>query len=252
MFTSLLLLVALVQPAQAADVTVAGHRGVFTGEALNWESDYALTYSGSDDDDVLRFAVPLPANAAVVLTNPDSAVLLNENGAVYGIRLPHQTAWAHIEVHQTAVAGETLLAAPLAEGTAVQRVVLDHAAFQPDPGLGVRRGLNGMRQVGVTQGDRRGIDRALGVVVHPGHPPLYLVADTRLTDLGGLRGELQPQGAVTAATPVVIGLSFAALLGLLAISLRLLRKLSEAEAVDAYVRQEFVRSTKELDPPGNF
>lgn len=233
----------------ASPVVTAGHHGTWAADTLSWESTFVLDPTGEAR---VALAVPLPPGARVTGASPAAAVPeYDATGAIVALVLDHAVGRETVTVTQPAAPGPIVLRAPLAEGSAVQRVTLTGAEFVPDPGLGVDRRLTDARQAGVSRAQRREVSKALGRA-RPADRPMYVVADVRVRDAGGLAGTLAPSGRREAAAASVIGVAFAGVIGALLLARKILARRLEAEAVDAYIAREFVgvdQKAKGAAPP---
>jgi hypothetical protein len=234
------LLIGAALAASPATVATAGHHGTWTGEGLTWESTFVMADMPLGGGRI-ELAVPLPGDVQVTSGRPARVVpVYDENGEIVALDVEGFASREIVTLVQPAEAGELALHAPLAVGEAVQRVTLDGATFEPDPGVGVERRIADARQSGVSRKEKRRVDKELGRA-RPSDHPMYVVADTRVKDAGGLVGELVPSGQNQGLVAGAIGAAFVATLAGLALLRRFLAKMAEAEEVDAYIKKEFVR-----------
>jgi hypothetical protein len=226
-------------------VSSAAHEGRFTGQDIEWESTLLLDHPHGVETEVM-LAVPLPASAEVVGGEPRAAeAVRDETGAIVALEVPSSPR-VTVRIRQPATFGDVSLAAPIVEGGAVQRVTLDGADFVPDEGLVLESHLRGRSQPGIDMRDRREVDGAIGGHRPRAHEgPMYLVADARLRDAGGLNGTLRAADHRSASVVLAIGGAFAGVLALCALAWKALGRFVESEAVEAYIRREFVRSVRD-------
>jgi len=224
----------------AAPVVVSGavHRGVVTEHGIAWESQIRGSSNGPGNIGRLSLAVPLPPEVEI-RAEPPATPVWDAEGNVVALDVEGAVGTMTLRVWQPWDPGR--LAPPLTAGDAVQRVTLDGATFSPAPALGLERHLRHVRQPGIRPRDRRWVDRAMtGRRARVREQPLYLVADARLREAGGLVGDVRSSGsAEPGANGFVLGL-FAFTLVALSLAYRLLARRVRWERADAYIRAEFV------------
>lgn len=219
------------------DATAVSHDGVLLGDAIAWTSTYDLDAPVRE----LTLAVPLPANVELTGSHPLASPERDADGAIIGFALAAPASRVDIETRQRADFGDSALLVPLLDGDCVQRVTLAGGAFTPDDGLGIVKTIVDQRQLGISDREERQSDRALG---RPRtRHPMYVVADPRVREAGGLIGTLAPADAISTSTWMTAGGIFLAVMAVLAGSWKVLARFAEAERVDAYIKKEFVSSS---------
>jgi hypothetical protein len=221
-------------------VSAAAHHGVVTGSGIAWESHLLGRSEGPGNVGRIALAVPLPTDVEVG-GQPQATPVWDAEGRVVALDVEGAVGTMVLHVWQPWDPGH--LAPPLAAGEAVQRVTLDGATFTPAEALGLERRIRHTRHSEVRGRDRRWLDRAtVGRRARAREQPLYLVADARLREAGGLVGEVRPSGGAEPRVTLVIALLFAIVVAVLSLTYRLLARRVRWEQADAYIRSEFVEA----------
>lgn len=233
-------MLALLSIALADPVSAVGHHANYTGEDLMWETEIYLPLRSGQG--TLELAVPLPAEVEV-LGSPQGTVtaLRNTDGEVTGLELmgfPARTKRVVLRTRQPF--DEQRMSPPLLDTDAMQRVTLDGTSYEPSGDVGVYRHMAYMAQPNITLRQRRALDRHLdGRRATMDVQPIYLIADPKLEQAGGLNGRLRPVGGRRTGVAWFAGAVFAGLIGFFGIGYRALAAMSNRESVDAYIKQEF-------------
>ena len=233
-------MLALLSIALADPVSAVGHHATYTGDDLVWETEIYLPLRGGQGN--LGLAVPLPADVEV-LGSPHGTVtaLRNPDGEVTGLELkdfPARTKRVVLRTKQPF--DEEAMYPPLLKTDALQRVTLDGTSYEPDGDVGVYRHMAYMAQPSISLRERRALDRHLdGRRAKAEDQPIYLIADSRLAQAGGLNGTLRPIGGRRRGVAWFASALFAGLIGFFGIGYRALAGMSNRESVDAYIKQEF-------------
>lgn len=230
----------LITAALALPLKAVGHRGTFTGPTMEWETEVLLPLRGGEGE--LPLALALPAEMELI-QGPQGHIegIRNEEGELIALSLtdfPDRTERVVFRTRQPF--DEQVLTPPLLEGDVLQRVTLEGAFYEPAGGVGVYKHMRYLAQSDVSYIERLQLDRQLdGKAASMEDQPIYLVADTRLAQAGGLYGTVKPLGQRKGSVAWFVGLVFTGLLGFCAIGYRALAKLAKRETVDAYIRAEF-------------
>lgn len=238
--TALLLLGAAAARAEPATVVASAHEGTFTGTTIEWTSTFVAVPGIAGRDREIVLAAPLGTDVEVV---SGASPVRSPDGRIVALALASHAGRVTVRLRQPAMAGPVTLAAPVAAGEAVQRVTLDGGRFRADRGLGVEERLGWSRQPEIDRRERRATDRQLGLHFRPSDQAIYLRGDARIADAGGLVGGLQAGGRPPYVAMAIGGL-FVLLVAGMGVSVRALGRQAKAESVDAYIRDEFVRSRR--------
>jgi hypothetical protein len=241
---ALLTLVSLAHAEPHASVAAVAIDGRYNTDGIDWTATFEtpVTYAGVWQ---IPLAVPLPDGTTV----ESGAVPVIEDGRIVGLDVSGKLPRVKVALHQPVGFGDTVLAAPIAVAGTPERLTLEGVAFTADPGLRIETHLGFASQPAMKAKDRRTLDRALG-----GGPkrsesvPMYFLADDRLVDAGGLVGTLAPSGVLSRGFTWTMGAVFASVLAFLALLARFAQKMAQAESVDAYIKKEFVKSARAVEP----
>jgi hypothetical protein len=226
---AMLMSIALAAPGLVG----ADHRGRYEGDALTWESTYVLS-DITKDSVTIPFSGTLAPDVVVTGAVPPGHAVRDERGAIVGFAFDPApfSLRRTLGVRQSGETGDVWLDVPVAETPAVQRVLLSGATFQPDPAYELVSGPFGDRfPVEMRPSARREVDRLFdSKKFHIWDRAIYLTTDGVVDDVAGLRGTLEPRGAVPAGVAPALGGLFVASLGGLAIGLRALNQRAALEA----------------------
>jgi hypothetical protein len=212
---------------------VGVHRGTWSEGVIHWDSRFGLQH----DEELLELATPLPAE--VELTGGTSGVdaLRDDAGRIYAFTIPSDTSSLRVALRQPWSGEVARLGAPLAAGDFVQRVVVDEAKLVPS-GLGLQKHIRYWAPPGIDADARRLADRfADGRNAYGREQPVYLVADARLHEAGGLSGYVGPKRQISAGFPMLLGGTFIGFMGLCLWGFRKLDGEARAEQNALYIEQ---------------
>jgi hypothetical protein len=226
---AMLMSIALAAPGLVG----ADHRGRFEGDAITWESTYVLSEVTSEPFTV-PFSGALATDVVVTGATPAGHAVRDGGGAIVGFQFDPApfSLRRTLAVRQSGETGDVWLDAPLAETPAVQRVLLAGATFEPDPAYELVSGPFGDRfPLEMRPKDRRAVDRLFdNKKFHILDRAIYLTTDGVVDDVAGLRGTVEPRGAVPSGVAPAVGGLFVATLGGLAFGLRALNQKAAIEA----------------------
>ena len=181
-------MVQLLMSAALAGVLAVGHDGEVVGDAIEWTT----VVVADPPVDALEFAVPLPTD--VELFSTGEVVLRDER--IVGVAFDAPVRNAVLHVREPLRTGNVALSPPFVDADAVQRVTLAGADFVPDASLGIAHRVSDRKQLGISPKQERAADRVLdGRRKRLDERPMYLVADRRVREAGGLAGTLWPEHA---------------------------------------------------------
>lgn len=227
--------------ARAAPVETisAAHYGAWTGDSIEWESDFII--GSTDPDDELQLVAPLPANTEVLDADGTEPVR-NDSGEIVAFTVLDGGHRLWLRLRQDVVPGDTVLHPPIGAWGSLQRITLTGGRFVADPVMSVEKRLGNATQPEITRKDRRKLNRALRHFgrVGPRNQPLFVVADGRIAEAGGVPGTLTAGTGPRAGPVLAVGGVFVGVIVLLALGYRLLDKPVRDENVDAYLEQEFI------------
>lgn len=222
--------------ADARDLHVAGALvRARQDDALVWEATWVLAYEELDGDPrgTIRFAAPLPAGEAMLPRAGVAPVV--EAGRIVGVRVDRARADGR-SVEATFVqpmeAGHAPLGAPVADGAAIQIVATDLGAGTR---LEIDRDRALDRRVG--QAARDEACRLTGYAPEPSDPALYVRGDD-VRAARGLRGRVVTIGERTARMSAIVAGLFAAVVALLVLGWRRIRRAAALEQADAVLARE--------------
>jgi hypothetical protein len=193
--------------AAALAATSVQHVGTVSGDAIEWVSTW------HSDADCVAIAAPFEPPPGFTLRGQE---LCREPGQSW--RLAHTQRFP-----------DEALRLPLPVGE-LQRIDLRGARFDPDPELGLLKGLGSWATTGVSARDRRALDRKLGR--GRGSSRLYV----RPAAIGPLVGHVGKAGPTTGARVgavsafVAIGLALAGLY-------RLLERRARVERIESWLAE---------------
>lgn len=214
--------------AAQPDAGLIQHTGVWSAEAVTWHSTIPVGSAGSSALGVtLVLVAPLPPSAG--LSAGAQGVVVG--GEVVAIEVDPGVGAVVIDVVQDRDDG---LFPPLIEGEAVQRITVEGADWVPDPRLGLEDRLTRTIQPGLTA-------KACSDGSSFGRHPICLVVDHRITEVGGLPGEVRPRAQTSIGVVLGVAALFVTTIGGLVVGNRWLERRGAAERLEAYARDEFLR-----------
>lgn len=232
----------LFAPVAHAEILAVGHEGHVRGDAVEWTTTVVV----DDPLERIDLVVPLPRDAELL---PQAGTAIERDGRIVGFAFEPPVNEAVLRVSEPLHPDDGVLAAPMVQTSALQRLVVDGGVFLPGPGADFGRTLEDLRQVGI---DRDAAKRVDHLIDRRARHPAYFVADARLRDAGGLAGTIRVDGTNDSSLWVAAAASLVVVLGALAVAWRGLAALARAEEVDAYMRDEFVtpgkRAAKDANP----
>lgn len=216
---------------QVDALDAAAHEGHVDGERVRWSS--AIDFARPAE---VQLAWPLPQGSELIRCQ-GAEPLLDAQGRLVGLRQDsNQTVLLEVE---TPLDPSKLTPPLVLDEAAPQRVILDEAWFRAGPESGLTWGVAHQSAPELGPRERRAADGvSRSDTRRMGSQPLYLVADARLANLGGVPGELREAGEVPARTAFAVGGIFLlTLLSLVGVA-RALGQLSRKEQVERYIRSE--------------
>jgi hypothetical protein len=165
----------LVHAASAATIH-ASHQGERDGDDIVWTTRYDA--------------------AEVPLVDPEGVAAGLVDGGRVADGVLRATGTVRVRQH-----GHDGLHPPWAAGTGTQRVTVEGFAFTPVDELGLQRHVDGWMRPDLTRGERS----AAAALGRHGSFPIYVTADERLLDAGGLAGTVAP--IEDTSTPVWMSLA---------------------------------------------
>lgn len=208
----------------APTVSAVGHEGTLTEDGIGWETQLIVNGWGLDEELTIELATPLSPDIELVGADfGELTAVLDDRGRVTALALTGlESRPGRLRIWSFQPEPEHRLEPPLVAGS-LQRVELDGAFFEADPDLGIHRHLRFQAQTGLSQGERRELDRSLDGRRRrpgPGRQPIYLEGDARMS--AGLLGTLRPQGERSLGLGVFVAAVFAGVILLMLAAHRLL------------------------------
>ncbi len=257
LLTALTLLGAQVDVAAPIPTVVvhgASHHGDVAAQEIIWSSSLLARIEGDPALVRVKLARPLPKDVVVTLPGAGDVVERDERGRPSALIVPASAfryggtspfgALGRLELRARqplSTDGDVTLEPPLAEGDAVQRVVLSGATslrFTADDALGIERRIGRSVGVDVSRDERRRLDRWF----HEGPPMsgerLYLRVGPALVETG-LRGELERAPAQRAGVGMAAALAFGLLLGVGGLVYRRAARQAELDRVEAILEEDY-------------
>lgn len=232
------LALVLVAPLAHAEILAVGHEGQIRGDAVEWTTTVVV----DDPLERIDLLVPLPPGTELL---PQAGTAIERDGRVVGFAFVPAVNRAVLRVREPLEADDGLLAVPVVQTGAVQRMVVEGGTFLPAPEGHFGRTLDDLRQEGIDHDAAKQVDRVLDTRARH---PAYFVADSNVRDAGGVPGRLRVAGTNESSLWVAAAGGLVIALGALAAVWRGLAALARAEEVDAYMRKEFVTPGKRAAP----